>query len=411
LEEKPAEKLKKAKKPDKKSITIPTAGVAIRDTPSVPISKKKVHAKGDKGKGMELLFNAALLEAAQVKEALQKSKKDSHMLHASGSGDRVGSQPKVLDESQDKTTGTDEGSDSEDDDNNDDMSKGDDNDADSDGKSDNDASDNEMTDSDEEENHNLTLKDDAERKKEGKGDVEMIDADKDVSQERSYKQVVDDAHVTLTTTQKTEGSMQSSSVSSDFASKFLNLDNVPPTDNEVASMMNVKVHQEESSTLAPPFLTVHILPKEISDFATLVIQSTINESLKNVFLAKSSSQPQSTYEAATSLTEFELKKILLDKLEKSKSWINQGLKKRRQKEAEPKKASKSKKSISSKGTKSQTKTSGKSVQAEEPVFETTDTEMPQDQGGDLGNIKDQLEEASKHDWFKKPERPPTPDLD
>nr|GEY77263.1 hypothetical protein [Tanacetum cinerariifolium] len=50
----------------------------------------------------------------------------------------------------------------------------------------------------------------------------------------------------------------------------------------------------------------------------LVIQSTISESLENVVLAKSSSQPQFTYEAATSLTEFELKKILLDKMQKSK---------------------------------------------------------------------------------------------
>ncbi|GJW18070.1 retrovirus-related pol polyprotein from transposon TNT 1-94 [Tanacetum coccineum] len=64
-----------------------------------------------------------------------------------------------------------------------------------------------------------------------------------------------------------------------------------------------------------------ILPKEISNFATPVIQSTVNESLENVVLAKSSSQPQSTYEAATSLTEFELKKILLDKLEKSNSQV------------------------------------------------------------------------------------------
>ncbi|GJX93969.1 hypothetical protein Tco_0348555 [Tanacetum coccineum] len=48
--------------------------------------------------------------------------------------------------------------------------------------------------------------------------------------------------------------------------------------------------------------------------------STIMESLENVVLAKSSSQPKSTYEATTSLTEFELKKILLDKIEKSKSY-------------------------------------------------------------------------------------------
>ncbi|GJY52023.1 hypothetical protein Tco_0442870, partial [Tanacetum coccineum] len=45
------------------------------------------------------------------------------------------------------------------------------------------------------------------------------------------------------------------------------------------------------------------------------------------------------------------------------------------------------------------------------MFETADIEMPQDQEDDLGNTKDQpnVEEASKHDWFKKPERPPTLD--
>nr|GEU52373.1 hypothetical protein [Tanacetum cinerariifolium] len=57
-----------------------------------------------------------------------------------------------------------------------------------------------------------------------------------------------------------------------------------------------------------------ILPKEVSDYATPVIQSTITESLENVVLAKSFSQPKSTYKAAASLIEFVLKKILLDKM-------------------------------------------------------------------------------------------------
>ncbi|GKF16933.1 hypothetical protein Tco_0061851, partial [Tanacetum coccineum] len=95
---------------------------------------------------------------------------------------------------------------------------------------------------------NVSLKD-AKHKEEGKGDLEMTDAGRDdVSQEKSYEQVKDDAHVTLTAAyviQKTEGPMQSSSVSSDFASQFLNLDNVPPVENEVVSMMNVKVRHEE----------------------------------------------------------------------------------------------------------------------------------------------------------------------
>ncbi|GKF40034.1 hypothetical protein Tco_0120095, partial [Tanacetum coccineum] len=126
-----------------------------------------------------------------------------------------------------------------------------------------------------------------------------------------------------------------------------------------------------------------------------------------VVLAKSSSQPQSTYEAATALIEFELKMILLDKLEKSKSYraaeqqrdlydalrgredqdkdedppagSNQRLKKRKtSKDAEPSRVSKLKesKSSSSKDSKSQSKSSGKSAQAKEPVFETADTEMP-----------------------------------
>ncbi|GJS14401.1 hypothetical protein Tco_0408873 [Tanacetum coccineum] len=114
-----------------------------------------------------------------------------------------------------------------------------------------------------------------------------------------------------------------------------------------------------------------ILPKEVSDYATLVIQSTTTESLENFVLAKSSSQPKSTYEAATSLIEFELKNILLHKMQKTYSLkrdhedkdkdedppagSDQELKRRKtSKDAEPSKDSKSKesKSSSSKGTKS-----------------------------------------------------------
>nr|GFB95578.1 hypothetical protein [Tanacetum cinerariifolium] len=49
----------------------------------------------------------------------------------------------------------------------------------------------------------------------------------------------------------------------------------------------------------------------------------------------------------------------------------------------------------------------------ESVFETANIEMPQNQGGDLGNTDDQpnVKVASKSDWFKKPERPSTPDRD
>ncbi|GKD55058.1 hypothetical protein Tco_1288445 [Tanacetum coccineum] len=134
--------------------------------------------------------------------------------------------------------------------------------------------------------------------------------------------------------------------------------------------------------------------REISDFATPVIQSTINESCENVVLAKSSSQPQLTYEAATSLTKdlcdalvksYQLDKDLFDSYDKAYS-LKRGHEDRDKDEDPPSKESKS---SSSKGSKSQSISSGKSAQAEEPMFETADTKMPQYQGDDLGNTKDQ----------------------
>ncbi|GJV52057.1 hypothetical protein Tco_1447798 [Tanacetum coccineum] len=64
------EKPKQAKNPAKKYTTVPTTGVTIRDTPSKSVSKKKTSAKVDRGKGMDLLSDVALLEAAQLKKTL-----------------------------------------------------------------------------------------------------------------------------------------------------------------------------------------------------------------------------------------------------------------------------------------------------------------------------------------------------
>ncbi|GKD32795.1 hypothetical protein Tco_1248304 [Tanacetum coccineum] len=64
-----------------------------------------------------------------------------------------------------------------------------------------------------------------------------------------------------------------------------------------------------------------ILPQEMSNFAPPEIQRMINESFEHVVLAKESSQPQSSYEAAATLTEFELKKILINKMDKIESYL------------------------------------------------------------------------------------------
>ncbi|GJT90638.1 hypothetical protein Tco_1079483 [Tanacetum coccineum] len=204
-----------------------------------------------------------------------------------------------------------------------------------------------------------------------------------------------------------------------------------------------------------------ILPKEVSNFNPSVIQSMVTESLEHAILAKESSQLNSSYEAASSLTKFELK-ILINKLDESQSYLtaaehrecyngliksydldknlfstydkvyslkrsrkdkdkdedpftgsDRGLKKRKtSKDAEPTKGLKAKESTSSssKGTKSQSKFSRKTVRAEEPEFEVADSDTPQDQDENLGKDDEEPKGkvVSKRDWFTKPKRPQEP---
>ncbi|GJR69151.1 hypothetical protein Tco_0015216 [Tanacetum coccineum] len=89
---------------------------------------------------------------------------------------------------------------------------------------------------------------------------------------------------------------------------------------------------------------------------------------------------------------------------------DQGLKRKKTgKDTKPSKKAKS--TGTSKGTtKSQPKSTGKSAQAEKTVFEAGDTQVPEDLREDMGNTDEPpVVKADPKDWFKKPERPPTPD--
>ncbi|GJR29628.1 hypothetical protein Tco_1105860 [Tanacetum coccineum] len=59
---------------------------------------------------------------------------------------------------------------------------------------------------------------------------------------------------------------------------------------------------------------------------------------------------------------------------------------------------------------SKSKSSGKSVQSDEPEFEVADLDMSQDQEGNLGKDDEEPKEkvASKRDWFTKPIKPQEP---
>ncbi|GJV97506.1 hypothetical protein Tco_1549083 [Tanacetum coccineum] len=317
-------------------------------------------------------------------------------------------------------------------------------------------------------------------------DTEMTEAQQgNENLETTQEQVVEDAHVTISTVpKKTEVPVTSSSRSSDLASKFLNFSDIPQTDAEIVSLLDVHVHHEVPRTQAPTLLTIpvsvipesspvftnipksshtftptpiqatptppptiettnplsnlpdfssvfrfndritalekevadlkkdplhtqvtslvdshldtrlgetrqefmnflsesltarikeqvkdqlpQILPQEVSNFAPPVIEKLIKESRDEVTLAKVSSQPQSTYEAAS-------------------AGSYRGLKKRKtSKDVEP--------------------------TTEEPVFEVADSDMPQDQAGNVGDNEDEPRDktASRRDWFKKPTPPQEP---
>ncbi|GJT59436.1 retrovirus-related pol polyprotein from transposon TNT 1-94 [Tanacetum coccineum] len=141
-----------------------------------------------------------------------------------------------------------------------------------------------------------------EHEEQGKEDEEMTDAGRDDTQQTKYEQVKDDEHVTLTTvhdTQKTKGPMQSSSVFSDFANQFLNLDNIPPTDAEVISMMNVKVRHEELSTQTLPLLNIHVTV--ISETLTAA-GSTISLTIPPITPIQQQSAPTPTPAPTTATT-------------------------------------------------------------------------------------------------------------
>ncbi|GJS00176.1 hypothetical protein Tco_0316684 [Tanacetum coccineum] len=440
-------------------------------------TKKKALVKADRGKGLNVLSEVALSEADQLKDATKRSKKDYHISHASSSGDGTNFESGVPDEQHLKTTGVDEGTstipgvsdvskydyesekeswgdireeDRDDENESEDKSddgKDNDDDANDDDDDDDDANDDdnqegddtndddEETDSDRTESDRIKIpilnqstteyyeeeeKIDDERSMKKKMMRSLRSCQQNVSQESGFEQVEEDAHVTLTpvlNTKKAYEHVQISSVSSDFTSKLLNLENPSSADNEIASLMETSARHATvipeitsgfTKTIPPPppfynplsqqatpttseatisfpylsdFSSVfkfndrvtnlekdmseikqvdqqeaqdeknayielvdtsiraiikeevntqlpQILPQTVSNFANLVIEKNVTESLEATVLTRSSSQLKSTYEVAASLSKFKLRKILLDKMEECKSHLRDDYKKK-----------------------------------------------------------------------------------
>nr|GEW12084.1 hypothetical protein [Tanacetum cinerariifolium] len=197
------------------------------------------------------------------------------------------------------------------------------------------------------------------------------------------------------------------------------------------------------------------------------IEKYVTKTLGAEVLVRTTNHSQTAYAVAASLLEFELKKILIDKMETNKS-INRpdtqknlynalaesynsdkdiissygnvvllrrgrddkdkdedpfagsdrGTKRRKSgKDPESSKDSSSKEnkslSTSKDASQSQHKSFSKSVHAEEPSHTVEESGMQQDQEFITGDNNEQpIEmEVTKADWFKKPKRPPTPEPD
>ncbi|GJZ71072.1 hypothetical protein Tco_0634923 [Tanacetum coccineum] len=227
----PIQKGKRVKRPAKKSTTTPTEGIVIREAPVETKSKRKEKEKVDvaHGKGIELLYDVALTEEAQMKEVRKKILRDFHKTHPSSSGtvakkppsvekitptvtsEGTGDKPGVPDVIEDDSTKSESESweNNEDDNNNDDQ-------------------------------------DSSNKAQQGNENLKT-----------TQEQVVGDAHVTISTIiKKTEVLVTSSSHSSDLASKFLKFLDIPHADAKIVSPLDVHVHHEVPRTQAPTLLTV-----------------------------------------------------------------------------------------------------------------------------------------------------------
>ncbi|GJW06337.1 hypothetical protein Tco_1568760 [Tanacetum coccineum] len=224
---------------------------------------KKAPAKTERSKRIELLSDAALLEEAQLKKSIKRSKRETHIHQAGGSTADIN---KTDEEEDDEFVHTPE---------------------DYVPTNDEDVDDEEFDRINKEmyNDVNVELKD-SEPEGEGKDDEEMTDL------------------VTIMAalaTQKTEVPLQCSSISFDYASKFINFDNFPLSQTKIISMMDVKVQHEDPSIQTSPLLTILVL---VIPESSTALGTTITSLLSSLFpnLQQSTPIPTTTTTQATTST-------------------------------------------------------------------------------------------------------------
>ncbi|GJS21962.1 hypothetical protein Tco_0450594 [Tanacetum coccineum] len=157
------------------------------------------------------------------------------------------------------------------------------------------------------------------------------------------------------------------------------------------------------------------------------IEKMVNEQLEAKVMTHSSNESKTSHVVAANLSELELKKILIDKIERNKSIHRSNeqtnlynalveayesdkliletygemvtFKRRREDEDKDKEPS----TGSNRGSKRR--------RAEEPMHTIEDVEEPTHQEFEIGVTEDQPETSHFPDWFQKPDKLPSPDRD
>nr|GEV01468.1 hypothetical protein [Tanacetum cinerariifolium] len=394
--EEPIRKSKRVKRPVKKSTNAPTTCVVIRDNPVILLSKKKKKVTVEKRKGIELLSEG-------------RDKDDSNNDHDASS------------------EGSDQESDSGNDNTQSDNEKGSDFEHETDKNETGSKSDQEENEDDEEEKEdefvktpsNYTPTDDEDETNVESNVEDNAEGDEDKGMDYATNQFDDDVDIRLndpvntdegliqkegTNTEmiNTEVPVTSSSHSSDLASKFLDFADIPLTDAEIVSPLDVHVHHNDDllNTQVTALVDEHldsrlaaardefmsyfsasitariieqvkiqlpqILQKEVSNFDSLMNKSMVTKSLEHAVLAN-----EECYDGL--LKSYELDKSLFSTYDKVYS-----LKRSR----EDKDKDKDPFAGSNRGLKKKKKS--------KDVEPTKDFDMPHNQEGNLGNHDEEI---------------------
>nr|GEV45235.1 reverse transcriptase domain-containing protein [Tanacetum cinerariifolium] len=458
----PTQKGKRVKRPAKKATTAPTTGVVIRDTLDKSVSKKKnAQLKKTLRKSKRETYKlqgSGSSEGANFESDIPDEPTGKTKDRSEGTGVKPG----VLDVSKEDSSDSDDDSWGNSEDESDDVHDEDDNDGNYDDSVNDDdggngTQDSERTDSDDDENPSFTLKDYKEEEQDEE-DADMSNVEQggvdqqNASHDSRFMHKEEDAHVTLTTVHdKTkdftttttnpvmslpeipnsaslfkfdkrvfalETKVSEFNQTSQFTEAVSSILDI--VDNYLASMFKEEVNvavrlqlnklKEEAEAENQEFFdqvdsTMKEIIKEhvkaqVSKIMTQ-IEKYVTESLEAEVLVRSTNQPYTSYAVAASLSEFELKKFLINKMETNKL-INRSDIQRNLYNALVKSYNTDKDIIS---------TYGDVVTLKRGRNDQDKDEDPFDQGNESGHIDNQPdnEAAPMYDWFQKPDKPLTLD--